>query len=249
MAHSMEHLTNTQISAYLDQELAASELAACTAHLQTCQQCQGIEADLRLTSRLVRQLPKVEVPRSFVLPLNIAVLPDTSEETEFAQKPALPASTQPASTLKRAEQATRGTGRFSLKSAIRTLSTIAAVAGLFLVLAGMLSVFTSNNYMSATTSSSSSQTYGSMPAESPKDSKEESPASVQATNTENSIREDTPTVSSTSSPTLPVEQDESTQPSLPPVDFDQPETRLGLGAFLFLAGLTGMILTRRKRTV
>ena len=83
--YSNEHLTTAQISAYLDKELAADELSLCQAHLQSCQACQDLLTDLRLTSALLHGLPQVEVPRSFALPLKIAVLPRTSDEVARPQ--------------------------------------------------------------------------------------------------------------------------------------------------------------------
>src|SRR5215469_2615502 len=68
---SGEHLTIEQLSAILDKQLSPQEWAVCRAHLSTCQQCQGMLADLRQTSALLHALPQPELPRSFVLPATI----------------------------------------------------------------------------------------------------------------------------------------------------------------------------------
>ncbi|HLX39760.1 MAG TPA: zf-HC2 domain-containing protein, partial [Ktedonobacteraceae bacterium] len=81
--HNDRHLTTEQLSAFIDKQLAAEEQAACTAHLQTCQQCQQALAALRQTVMLLKALPQPALPRSFVLPTNLIVMP---------QRPATPAA-------------------------------------------------------------------------------------------------------------------------------------------------------------
>lgn len=119
--HNQEHLTITQLSAYLDQELASDELALCRVHLQICQPCQAALADLHLTSALLHGIPQVEVPRAFVLPSNLVLLPNT------------PASdvTRPARVFSRGQDIARHT--------LRALSTIAAIIGVVFLLLGAFS--------------------------------------------------------------------------------------------------------------
>ncbi len=113
-----EHLTIEQLSAFLDRQLSSQELAECDAHVQHCQQCQGLLADLRLTTGLLRGLPPPELPHSFVLPMPIAeerpvrlVTPMTRREGHSRQN--------------------------YLRRAVRVMSTIAAVVGLFFILSGL----------------------------------------------------------------------------------------------------------------
>ena len=119
--HNNAHLTIAQLSAYVDKELAPEELALCEAHIQICQPCQAALADLRLTSTLLNGMPMVEVPRSFTLPTNMIVLPET-----------------PAASKAQTRQPER-LGRV-LRRTLRTLSTVAAVLGLKLLLRTRLNV-------------------------------------------------------------------------------------------------------------
>jgi predicted anti-sigma-YlaC factor YlaD len=134
--YSNEHLTTTQISAYLDKELAGDELSLCSAHLQSCQSCQDLLTDFRLTSSLLRGMPQVNVPRSFVLPLNIAVLPRTPEEVTLPQ---------PARRT--------GQGQHLLGRSLRVLSTLVAVLGLLFILSGAISSLAHGSVNSGSVSS------------------------------------------------------------------------------------------------
>ena len=71
-----EHLTTEQLSASFDKQLSPQEQAVFDAHISTCQQCQSKLSDLRLTAALLHALPEEEVPRSFVLPTSIFIVPD-----------------------------------------------------------------------------------------------------------------------------------------------------------------------------
>ncbi len=230
--HNNEHPTIAQLSAYVDHELAQDELALWDAHVQTCQQCQGELADLRLTSALLRGMPQVEVPRSFVLPLNITVLPET------------PAHTEPR---------TRQSGRshFIFKRSLRVLSTIAAVIGLVFILAGAFTALPHGGAMMGTSNSSSSGVSRSAPVQSPTLAGHASPA-TSATQRPEGIpaatqHTTTPTPSSTPAVSVvPGTSEVSPMPSVPPLlDLGQPAGRLGIGSLLFLLGLLGVLVTRR----
>ncbi len=119
--HSNEHLTIVELSAYIDDELASDELVLCAAHIQICQPCQAALADLKLTSALLGGLPQVEVPRSFALPTNLALLPKTPGARDT--KPARAPSMAP---------------RIWARS-LRIASTLVAALGVLLFLAGALS--------------------------------------------------------------------------------------------------------------
>jgi hypothetical protein len=61
------HLSNEELSAYLDGELPAARLTAAAGHLAGCDQCSAALDALRQTAALVSRLPQVEAPRSFTL--------------------------------------------------------------------------------------------------------------------------------------------------------------------------------------
>lgn len=241
--HNNAHLTIAQLSAYLDKELAAEELALCEAHVQTCQPCQAALADLRLTSALLNGLPQVEVPRSFTLPTNITVLPETPAATETRPRPP-----------ERLNRAWKGT--------LRTLSTLAAVLGLLFILAGALSALphmggaaTSMNSAAApNTQSSGSQVEAPELTATASGLTPRIPATAQAAS---ATRAPSSTVTSVPTPTPAGTQpgfnttSQSVQPppAAPPaaLDLGQPEGRLSIGGVLFVLGVLGVALTRRKR--
>lgn len=62
------------LSAYLDDELSASDMAEMRAHLATCAECQRELAALRQTRALLRALPTPALPRSFTLPTEPVII-------------------------------------------------------------------------------------------------------------------------------------------------------------------------------
>src|SRR5436309_2497563 len=72
--HDDRHLTTTQLSALIDKQLSAQELALCKAHLQSCQQCQSALAGLQQTVALLQAMPEPALPRSFALPAGVTYL-------------------------------------------------------------------------------------------------------------------------------------------------------------------------------
>jgi putative zinc finger protein len=225
-----------QLSAYLDQELAPDEITLCATHLHTCQPCQSLLADLRLTTALLHQLPQVEVPRSFVLPTNLVVLPTT------------PASRAPQS----ARQAYRG--QSLVKRTLRTLSTIAAIVGLFFILAGVLTTMTIAHTGGTNTATLQAPNTGTAPnlaqrsLTAPSDltppltpsRRTEQPS---LTHTPDQVR--TPQPTATHTPAFGQAGD-SQQPGLPSVlDPSQPTGRLSIGSILLLLGILGILWTRR----
>ena len=232
--HSNEHLTIAELSAYIDEELAPEELALCDAHIQTCQPCQAALADLRLTSALLGSMPQVAVPRSFTLPTNFVLLPETPEIAERQ-------TSQPFS-----HQKTPAIWRRSL----RAMSTLVAVLGLLFFLAGALSSLPHGG-----TSASSSNSSTSMPAphvaagqtsatprvdKTPQQhlSPAASAATVMLTPT---LMSTVPTYNNTQSQNQPPTQ----QPELPAVlDPGQPQGRLAIGAALLLLGIAGALVAR-----
>ena len=97
------------LSAYVDGELNASALQRVEAHLEVCAACSESVTELRAVRQSVKELPRVTVPRSFVL-----------READVAAEPAAAAT---------------GGGLFG--SAAPLLSGVAAIALVaFVVLAG-----------------------------------------------------------------------------------------------------------------
>lgn len=233
--HSNEHLTIAQLSAYVDKELAADELALCDAHLRACQLCQGALADLRLTSALLRGMPREQAPRSFVLPINIAVLPETPAHEERQ-------SLRPRSS------------HYIVRRTLRALSTLAAVVGLVFFLAGALSALPHGGGMAVNSSATSSgasiapQTATRVPSS----SATKAAPSVQDTQPAANARTPTPTpvptpASHLAQATSQAGINQTTEPPPAVLDLGRPEGRLSIGSALFLLGLLGVVLARRPR--
>jgi hypothetical protein len=234
--HSNEHLTIAKLSAYIDDELAPEELALCDAHIQTCQPCQAALADLRLTSALLGSLPRVAVPRSFTLPTNFVMLPETPDTADghiawrssSHQTPAI------------------------WRRSLRVVSALAAVLGLLFFLAGALSSLPHGGSMNA----SSSSTSAGIPVEHPASAQT---ASVQRNTPQPHFSPDaratyaatvmlTPTLISTPPAygnTQSQNQPPAQQPGLPPaLDPGQPQGRLTIGVALLLLGIAGVFVAR-----
>lgn len=231
--NSNEHLPITQISAYVDKELAPNELAICDAHLATCEECRALLAELRLTSVLTRQLPQVEVPRSFVLPLNIAVLPETSESEPI-----------------RHHQVKRNVSSARWRNLIRPLSTIAAVLGMFLLVVGLCGAIPLNRGGSAT---SSMPMVGNSAGQSPQSPQYAGGTALNghaSPGVKSSPEYTTPVVTQATPSTDSNQERDTSQTSaggvtLPAVlDPGQIGGRLFIGALLFVLGLLGLFFSR-----
>jgi len=61
------HLTDEQISTYLDDRLAPAERASASAHLGQCEECSKTLQDFRFTVDTLRALPDPPLPRSFLI--------------------------------------------------------------------------------------------------------------------------------------------------------------------------------------
>lgn len=66
------HLTDEELSSYLDGYLDATERGRVEAHLAGCSECAVVLEELRATVALLRQLPRVPVPHSFAIPADTA---------------------------------------------------------------------------------------------------------------------------------------------------------------------------------
>ena len=195
-------------------------------------------SDLRLTTTLLHSLPVEEVPRSFVLPDNVSILPDRTIRQD-APVTALPQRQRPQ--------------RSVLRRSVRIVSTLAAVLALCFIISGMLPLLYSGAGNSASSTASGStmapvdhgtatpgvnQPNNAVPAEG-------SAATTPPTETAHSL---TPN----SKATVPSSTDHSTiqgqSPAIPPIiDFSQPLVRLGAGVLVLAVSMIVLIVTRRRR--
>ncbi|MGH2480232.1 MAG: hypothetical protein ACRDHW_11300 [Ktedonobacteraceae bacterium] len=235
--HNKEHLTITQLSAYLDQAMASDELELCAAHVQLCQPCQSTLTDLRLTSSLLHGMSQVEVPYSFALPANFAVLPVTpTSEGQLARR--------------------WGRGPYIAKRTLRALSTIAAMIGLIFILLGAFSTVShmGNNAASMTAprqtagSAHNAATATNQRTLEPHSTSSTRDTATGSASTSTQTPAPSPTASGSPTPTLNNGlAPGASQPTLPlALDPGQPEGRLSIGATLLLLGILGLLWTRRR---
>ena len=232
------HLTTEQLSAYLDRQLSPAEQAACKAHIESCQQCQGALAGLRQTVALLRSLPQPSVPRSFALPTGVTYL---QEPAARQVEPAHPRRRWP---------------NFVRRS-LRAMSTIAAVIGFIFLLSGVLPVLLHGGgaTTSATMAPSSGNTTQPQLVATNNAATTTGPAKP-ATNDKNTPGrspnpEKTP-AGATASPAVQNHQKNnqtaSQAPPAPPIiDLNDPLARQGVGFTLLILGIVGVIVTRRWR--
>ncbi|HEY0583374.1 MAG TPA: hypothetical protein VGE94_14410, partial [Chloroflexota bacterium] len=71
MTQSGEHLTDEQVSAFIDAQLAPEEAALVGDHLAACLLCQEHADDLRSLVAVLGGLPELELPRDFALPASV----------------------------------------------------------------------------------------------------------------------------------------------------------------------------------
>ncbi len=233
------HLTIEQLSALLDKQLSPQEWALCQAHLRTCQQCQGVLADLRQTSVLLRALPQPDLPRSFVLPATI-----TSRAGQISH-PEAQATVTPITRGRRSAWPTY------LRVSTRFISTIAAALGIIFILSGLL----------VSLPRAGSTTSGSAPVTAPSSSNTatrgvaQTPQARAKTPTANTANDNHPktqlpqpvgTATSRSfSNTAHTENPVNTL--LPLLDPSTIEGRMVIGVLLLILGILGVIFTRRRQ--
>jgi anti-sigma factor RsiW len=240
VAQENQHLTTEQLSALLDGEVSAEEKTRWEAHLATCQRCQQELASLRRTVALLRALPQPALPRSFELPI------------EVAEPVALFAGTRQAAApipLRAPER--RRQDRSYLRFAFRTLSTIAAIIGIVFVLSGIVPALTRGG--TSTSASSSSGTFGSSAssgqvpaAKGPNEPKVVTPA-IRPAATPQASQVKTPTEQATPPDANSNQPSTGNWPVFLFFNLSTPEGRLGFGILLFILGMMGYILFRRKR--
>ncbi len=236
-----EHLTTEQLSAAFDKQLSPQEQAVFDAHISTCQQCQNKLSDLRLTAALLHALPEEEVPRSFVLPSSVSIVPDRAirQDTTFTPVPQ------------------RHRTQISvLRRSIRVVSTLAAVLALFFIISGILPLIYLGGGSSASTTSSSSsygeastvhstvtppgahQPNGVLPPVG-------AAATTPPTETTHSL---SPTGTATTKASSNHSANQGQSLTIPPaIDLSQPVVRLGIGVLVLVVSIIGLIVTRRRR--
>lgn len=234
-----EHLTIEQLSAFLDRQLSSQELAECDAHVQHCQQCQGLLADLRLTTGLLRGLPPPELPRSFVLPTPIA-----------EERP-----------VRLVTPMTRREGRSRqnyLRRAVRVMSTIAAVVGLFFLLSGLFTTLLTQPHGAASIATSAPASSHAASGGSPKRTAEAmAPGFTSPRRTTNGaftndqagvtsqVPTPTPVTTGTAAPNTVLSNEGPQQAEPGPTISSLP----GVGVILLVLGVLGVALTRRRKVI
>lgn len=238
-----EHLTTEQLSAFLDKQLTPQEQAFFDAHLQSCQRCQHVLAELRSTKALLRAMPEPSLPRSFTLPAALS-----QEPAPRPQPLPLPARQ-------------RRVPRYMLQRTVRAVSTLAAVIAVLFILSGVLAGFHPGG--AASMSAGTVANSGNVPAPAStstfgRDLTQE-PHAVHGTAATKEPSNGATTQPPTASTPVPTPTSTATSngtnqvvppspPTLPPyLDIGQPEGRLLLGAFLLLLSIAGLIATRRRR--
>ena len=261
------HLTIEQLSAFLDGQLSQQERAECDVHLQRCQQCQSLLADLRHTVNILHTLPQPELPRSFVLPAPATL---TAARTQRQDTPVM--------------SIIQGRGRSwqtYLQRSTRIISTIAAVLGIFFIVSSLFSAGLTLPHGGASSTASapalssapnlSSQAAGTsatvVPAPPPNlaGSGQKPPRAAPTDQmeayapTSGPAPRPTPRSTSTGAPTTtsaPPPQTFSSNgshayaqtPSVPAIlDLSTLEGRAGVGAILLILGILGVFFTRRRR--
>lgn len=244
MAQENGHLTTEQLSAFLDGEVSMEERTPWDEHLKTCEQCQQELASLRQTVALLHALPQPALPRSFVL---------SADAAEPVALPAL-AGTRRATAptpIRPTEQPRQRTPY--LRIAFRTLSAIAAVIGIVFFLSGILPTLAHGGGTATNATSSSAGHFASEPS---------SQAQTTAPNKNSTPTGMTPAISGRSTPAAATTQPGDTsnqsgnnQPQPTPAEWptvlifnlSTPEGRLGFGIILFILGMMGYVLFKRRR--
>jgi hypothetical protein len=235
-----EHLTTEQLSAFLDKQLTPQEQAFFDAHLQSCQRCQHVLAELRGTVALLRAMPEPPLPRSFTLPAGIS-------QTPAARPQSLPLPARQ-----------RRVPRYMLQRTVRAVSTLAAVIAVIFILSGILAGLPPRGGVTASSGVVPAASSGNAPIHpTTGHTLTQAPQARPSTPVMAGHQSSTPAKSPMASTPAPTPAPTSngtnqvappTPPTLPPfLDIGQPSGRLLLGAFLLLLSIVGFIATRRRR--
>lgn len=231
------HLTTEQISAMLDQQLTSEDLAACSAHLSGCDQCQSALDDLRQTVRLLRSLPQIEVPRSFTLSADFRISVDKNE-----QQPVEQSTVRVATSPRRLPTPLRRT--------LGVISALAAVIGLFFALSSFIATPRPTVSMSAAPAAKrTSLPAGSQSQSVPQATGPFANSGDNKNSTQLNLNPTTPSPVETRSQAQPQPRVTQNPPGLMPplLDFNQPVVRLSIGILLAILGGTGCILFIQRK--
>ncbi|HYB00342.1 MAG TPA: zf-HC2 domain-containing protein [Ktedonobacteraceae bacterium] len=236
-----EHLTIEQLSASFDKQLSPQEQAVFDAHISTCQPCQNKLSDLRLTAALLHALPEEEVPRSFVLPGNVSIIPDRTIRQDAASTPIPQRQRSQIPVLRRS---------------IRVISTLAAVLALGFIISGMLPLIYHGGGGSTSTASSNSS-YGAantvhpgVTTPGPRQPNGVLPPVASAATTPPTVTAHSlsPTGTARTTPGSDHSTHPGQSPTIPPaIDLSKPVARLGIGVLVLAISIIVLILTRRRR--
>lgn len=241
MSQEHQHLTTEQLSAFIDKQLSIEEQGHVDEHLKHCEQCQLWLKELRQTAMLVRALPQPQLPRSFALPADVLITP-------------LPAQTEHAPHL----IPNRRTRLSRARTAIRAISTLAAVVGIVFLLSGFLSfshmAASSATVTSASRSASSTSSSSSTSAQT-KQARQEVTPHIISTAMSTSISQATanfaPRATAIARPEKrPAPAQNPPTSTAPPVflfDPSQSSGRIVIGIILLILGGVGLIYPRFQR--
>jgi anti-sigma factor RsiW len=230
------HLTTEQLSAFFDKQLSPEEQAVFDAHVSTCQPCQRNLADLRLTVSMLHAMPDEEVPRSFVLPNRLALVPDRPVRQDTTVTPV----------------AQRQYARFNtLRRSVRVISTLVAVLALIFIISSVISPlhFGGNESASSPVANNSSKDVSTAnhAVQTPNSAKQLQEGVATRTHAPVETPIPTPTATAASNTGHVTATDQT--PTVPPaLDPGQPSGRLSLGVLLLALSIIGLIVTRRRRS-
>lgn len=270
MAQENRHLTTEQLSAYLDEQVSATEQSKLEVHLHACERCQQELVDLRQTVTLLHAMPQPRLPQSFVLPIDTSFFTEVStvDDTSDAAVPVPLASVSARQVAAQNVSLTTRRSRWPIyvRSALRSVSAIAAVLGLVLLISGLLasvSYGTSASEGSYNVSTASQpmptqtpqadQAYG---AQASATSTESTPGAASAENKgkQQSIQSVPTATANSASPRLKTSDRNaldgprsSTQPTILFFDLSVPQARSGFGFLLLLLGCMGFIVFKRRK--
>src|SRR5258708_31483732 len=118
----------------LDHHLSPEEMEeGYQGHLQTCELCQQELAELRQTVQLLREMPEPPLPRSFTLPITIALEPAEGEAATLEDESATERRPIPIGTRSQTQSPRVPARRGSIRAALRMVSGLVAVIGICIV--------------------------------------------------------------------------------------------------------------------
>ncbi len=257
MAQDKRHLTTEQLSALLDREASAEEQAQWQAHLSTCPQCQGALTALRQTVAMLHSLPQPTLPRSFILPVEVAE-PQPALSRSFALPvDAVEPISPPIAAAPIPIRPSRRRLNPYVRGVLRTVSALAAMIGVVFFLSGVLPAL---RYGGGTSSTATSSSGYAEPASGNGITKVSgsvnSPTAVSQHASSPHVTA-TATVVVKSQPSSPDDQgSNNSNQSGPSLGFtflifnlSTPAGRVGLGMILVILGGMGFVLFKRSRRV